>query len=193
MRSVVRNNFTQGTVVKTSELKNNAEYKRILRAVHSGDLVRVRHGVYAEPYFLMNIMIDVEKIVPKGLVCLFSAWSYHQLTTTIPSAYFVAVEAKRKIVLPDDIPIKLCYWKDEYLELGCKYENISGFNVKITDLERSVCDAVRYRNKVGIEVCAEILKTYLLKKERNLSRLSYYAKILRVSKTINNYLDVLLA
>lgn len=67
---------------------------------------------------------------------------------------------------------------------------ISNYQVRMTDLERSVCDAVKYRNKIGLDLCAEIIRTYLRKKERNLSRLMDYAERLRVTKILNNYLEI---
>lgn len=62
--------------------------------------------------------------------------------------------------------------------------DISGYKVHITDMERSVCDAVKYRNKIGLDVCAEVIRTYLKKPNRNLARLQDYAKRLRVFNTL---------
>lgn len=39
--------------------------------------------------------------------------------------------------------------------------DIDGFHVRVYDMERCVCDAVKFRNKVGIDVCSEIIKNYL--------------------------------
>jgi hypothetical protein len=64
--------------------------------------------------------------------------------------------------------------------------------VRITDLERSVCDAVKYRNKIGLDVCAEIFRTYLRKNGRSLSRLLEYAKRLRIEKVVKSYLEIAL-
>lgn len=50
-----------------------AEYKRLLRAKERGDLIKLRQGIYAVPEALLNTMIDVERIVPKGIVCLYNA------------------------------------------------------------------------------------------------------------------------
>ena len=68
--------------------------------------------------------------------------------------------------------------------------DISGYKVHITDMERSVCDAVKYRNKIGLDVCAEVIRTYLKKPNRNLARLQDYAKRLRVFNTLKNYLEI---
>ena len=67
---------------------------------------------------------------------------------------------------------------------------ISGYHVRITDMERSVCDAVKYRNKLGLDICAEVIRSYLKKPNRNLTRLQDYAKRLRVSNTLKNYLEI---
>ena len=60
----------------------------------------------------------------------------------------------------------------------------------MTDLERSVCDAVKYRNKIGIDVMTEIIDNYLRCTDRNLSKLTEYAKKLRVYSTLYQILQV---
>ena len=62
--------------------------------------------------------------------------------------------------------------------------------VNVYDVERCVCDAVKFRNKVGMDVCSEIINNYLERPERNISRLMDYARILRVSATLEKYLEV---
>lgn len=180
----------KGGVVTMDEITDRAEYKRILRAVEHGELIRLRQGVYAVPIAILNTMIDVERIVPQGVLCLYSAWAYYQLTTTVPPSFCIAIEAKRKVKLPIRLPINLYYWKAGNLEFGIVDVEISNHQVRMTDLERSVCDAVKYRNKIGLDLCAEIIRTYLRKKERNLSRLMDYAERLRVTKILNNYLEI---
>ena len=190
METVSEHIASKGGVISTKELEGRAEYERLRRAVCKGDIVRLRHGVYAEPMAMLNTMIDVERIVPGGIVCLYTAWMHHRLCTTVPPAFCIAIEAKRKVVLPEELPINLYYWKKENMEFGIEQKEISGFQVRITDLERSVCDAVKYRNKVGLDVCAEVIRSYARQKERNLSRLSEYAQKLRLTKVMNNYLEI---
>lgn len=93
-------------------------------------------------------------------------------------------------MLPPTLPIELYYWKEDNLEFGIILAEISGYKVRITDMERSVCDAVKYRNKLGLEVCAEVIHSYLKKPNRNLTRLQDYAKRLRVFNTLKNYLEI---
>lgn len=67
---------------------------------------------------------------------------------------------------------------------------IDGFRINIYDIERCVCDAVKFRNKVGMDVCSEIINNYLERPERNISKLMDYARALRVASIIEKYLEV---
>ena len=166
------------------------QYHQALQRVHSGELYRVRPGVFAEASALANTMLDMDIIVPGGILCTYSAWEHYELTTQIPPAYCVAIPRKRKIVLPDFPPISLYYWSDHLLEFGITKESVHGHLVHVTDLERSVCDAIKYRNKIGLDVCAEILKTYLRRSDRDIPKLTGYAKKLRIMATLKKYLEI---
>lgn len=192
MDKIVQKIEALGGTISTADMASEAEYNRIRRAAQRGELTKLRSGVYASPDALLDTMLDIGRIVPGGVVCLYNAWSHHQLTTTIPPSFCVAIERKRKVVIPPSLPITLYYWKAENLSLGVTEAMISGHTVHITNLERSVCDAVKYRNKIGLDVCAEIVRTYLRKEGRNLSLLTEYARQLRVWSTLKNYLDITL-
>lgn len=179
----------RGGIVSAKDL-TRAEYTRVLRAVGRGELIKVRQGVYATPQSLVNTMVDVEKIVPNGVICLYNAWAYHKLSTTIPPSVCIAIETKRKVRLPDDTSVQLYYWKKEYLHFGIEEQEYSGYKVRITDLERSVCDAIKYRNKIGLDLCGEVVRSYLKRTDRSLSKLYVYAKRLRVANVLKNYLEI---
>lgn len=189
MNEIMYKATSQGGIITTAELPNQSDYQKIVRAKERGELIRVRHGVYAVPDALFNTMIDIERIVPNGIVCLYNAWAYHQLSTVVPPSFCVAIEAKRKVAMPPTLPIELYYWKKENLEFGIIKKSISGYDVLITDMERTVCDAVKYRNKIGLDVCGEVIDNYLKKENRNISLLHEYAQKLRVKNILTTYLE----
>ena len=182
----------QGGAIRSSRKDREAEFWRLHRAEKNGKLVRVRRGVYTLPYTFMDTMIDVETIVPEGVVCLYNAWAYHGLTMMTPPAFCVAIEAKRKVVLADKHLITLYYWNVQSMTLGVEEAEISSHKVKITNAERSVCDAVRYRNKIGEDLCLEIVRNYLKRPDRKIGLMMEYAKALRVAKILGNYLTILM-
>ncbi len=169
---------------------NNPEYRKILAAVREGELVRLRNGLYADPDALTGSVVDLNLIVPGGILCLYSAWPHYNLTTQVPDAFYMAIARSRKINLPVFPDIKLVFQRSELLEIGKTEVEVEGIRLLITDMERSVCDAVKYRNKIGIDVMTEIIDNYLRRQDRNLSRLTEYAKKLRVFSTLHQILQV---
>ena len=170
--------------------QGRAQYYTTLQKAKHGELVRVKRGVYAEEIALADTMVDIESLIPNGILCMFSAWEHYGLTTQVPQQYDVAIKRGRKVVVPKYPNFKLHNLSDNALNLGITTANISGYKVKIFDLEKCVCDAVKFRNKIGIDVCTEIIKNYLKRRNKNIAKLMKYAKVLRVAKTLSAYLEM---
>ena len=168
--------------------QGRAQYYATLQKAKQGKLVRVKRGVYAKELALADTMVDVETLIPGGILCMFSAWEHYGLTTQVPQQYDVAIKRGRKVVVPQYPNFKLHNLSDNTLNLGVATEIISGYRVKIFDLEKCVCDAVKFRNKIGIDVGTEVVKNYLKRRDRDIPKLMKYAKILRVAKTLEMYL-----
>lgn len=81
-------------------------------------------------------------------------------------------------------------FSDDILHLGETTMNIEGYNIRIYDVERCVCDAVKFRNKIGQDVCKEVLNNYLADRRRDISKLMQYADKLRVKNIMEKYLEI---
>ena len=97
-----------------------------------------------------------------------------------------------KLVLPDYPPIKLYYWDSKAFKLGIIETVIQETPVKMYNIEKTVCDIVRLRNKIGIDIAKEVLKNYLKSPNRNIAKLNEYARQLHISTILNNFLNILL-
>ena len=127
--------------ISAKDMAGRAAYYKVLQAAKNGELTRIKRGVYATDDHLASQMLDVEKVVPGGVLCLYSAWSHYQLTTQVPQEYCLAIKRGRKITLPDYPPITLYHWSDTAFNLGITNTEIEGFKVRIYDVEKCVCDA----------------------------------------------------
>ncbi len=88
---------------------------------------------------------------------------------------------------------KVYYIKPELFDLGkTKLKTPSGNFVPCYDLERTVCDVIRSRNKLGTETFLAALKMYAANPKKDLNKLNSYSKKMRVSNTLRQYLEVLL-
>lgn len=182
-----RNSYLSSASVKK---QGRTAYYKMLERVRQGELIQVRRGIYASIDQISSTMIDINTIVPDGILCLWSAWNIHQLTTSMPQAFHVAIKRGRKTATLSFPKVKVHHYTEAILDLGVMHMEIDGFNICLYDVERCVCDAVKFRNKVGMDVCAEIVSNYLNRTDRNLSKLMDYARQLRVGTILEQYLQV---
>lgn len=180
--------FISSSTIK--KVQGRGKYYKMLDKAKQGELIQIRRGIYATLEQLSGNMIDIDIIVKGGILCLWSAWSIHKLTTSMPQAFHIAVPRGRKVTIPAFPQIEIHHYTDKILNVGVMKTTIDGYIINVYDAERSVCDAVKFRNKIGIDVCAEIIGNYLERPERNISKLMDYAKLLRVNTTLEKYLEV---
>lgn len=108
----------------------------------------------------------------------------------MPQAFHIAVKRNKRISVPAFPQVEVHYYTDKVLKVGVSQMTMDGYIFNVYDVERSVCDVVKFRNKVGLDVCSEVISNYLDRPERNISRLMDYARILRVSSILEKYLEV---
>ena len=182
-----RNTYLSSASVKK---QGRTAYYKMLESAKQGELIKVRRGVYANIDQLSGNMIDINAVVPEGILCLWSTWSIHQLTTSMPQAFHIAIKRGRKVSIPSFPRMEVHHYTENLLKIGVISMIIDGFNIRLYDVERCVCDAVKFRNKVGMDICSEIINNYLERPDRNLSKLMDYARRLRVGKILEQYLQV---
>ncbi len=154
---------------------------------------KIKQGVYKwnEEANDKDELLEVARLAPKGVVCLLSAALYYELTTFVPAHYQIAIPRKDKITLREYPPIKLFYWSDVAYQLGQQYVNINNDAIAIYDIEKTVCDSIKYRDKIGLDTCKEIIRNYLNRTDRNLVKLSDYAKKMNLSGIVLHLLTLL--
>lgn len=193
--SLIRKNNGYVTTSELVKEEVNPYYIHALKK--SGRIVPVKRGVYkaneeSHTFNFDDSIVDVFKIIPHGVLCLKSALSYHHLTTYLPKRYEIAIERDQKIALPPYPPIKLVFFSRIPFETGIQTQHIDGHLIRVYDLEKTVIDCIRYRDKIGQDIVKEALENYIRRNDRNINTLLEYAKICRVQGILNRYLEVLI-
>ena len=181
--------------ITTSELKDlGYSYYKIGKLEEQGILSRVNRSTYENLTYTgdENDFFSAEAFVPNGVICLMSAARYYELTNFLPDAVDVAIERKKKVnTLPEWPMIRLFYFDPSRMDLGVTEVRYGDNCFHIFDIEKTVVDIIYYRNKIGIEETAEVLRNYLKRRDRQIDRLYAYAKRLRCEKIVRTYLEVL--
>jgi len=168
---------------------------KIKQLAAEGDIARINRKWYeiADYSGEINDFYAVRAYAERGVVCLLSASVYYDLTTHRPTCVDVALPRSARVpAAPEWPPMRFYRMSGSRYSLGIVTVKEGENSFRIYDKEKTVCDVVFYRNKLGIEVASEVLKSYVRNSDRDLNRLMKYAEDLHVKATIQQYLEVLL-
>ena len=163
--------------------------------LEKGEIERIKRGLYRWVDMKGNTgssLVDVAMAIPNGVICLLSALAYHNLTTHKPWEVSVAVNRKSRVKLPDYPPVKLYYFSSKIFAVGIEKIKIGSHEVRIYAKEKTICDCIKYRKKLGKDIIKEMMIEYIRSHNRNLELLMKYADICGVTKQIETYIEVLL-
>ncbi len=173
-------------------LEKGVSYYHINKFLADETLIKLKRGVYKWAEMETNELVEVAFMISNGVFCLHTACFYYELTTSVPSEIHVAIADDRRVALPDYPPIKLYYWNETPYQLGVTTVLVDNQTVKMYDLEKTICDVIRHRQKLGFEMLKEILKNYLDRKDRNLNQLNRYAQQLNIENKVDDFIKILL-
>lgn len=122
-----------------------------------------------------------------------SALFYHDLTDREPLQFTVTAKNGYNPARLTSDGVKVFTVKKELYAVGiCIAETSFGHRVNVYDMERTICDILRSRNYMETQVFQDALKSYAKRKDKNLNKLTDYARLFRVEKLMRQYMAVLL-
>lgn len=128
---------------------------------------------------------------PEIIFCLISALDFHNLTTVIPRAVYIALPQGAKPPRIEGHKIRAFYYTKPQLEAGVETHTIAGINIKIFSAEKTVVDCFKYANKTGLEVAIEALKMCITYKKSKIVEFLKFARLARVNGKMQPYLQAL--
>jgi len=179
----------------TGDISTAGIDRRYLKDLINEDTIeKIKRGLYRwkdAKFDFEEELIDVSKIIPHGVICLESALAYYKLTTYTPGEYTVAIKRNYNIKLPNYPPVKLYYFSDKYYVDGVEKIDINGNIIKIYNIEKTICDCLRYEDKISKDIIVESIKEYVKRRDKNISKLMNYATKAKVRDVIQKYIEVL--
>ena len=185
-----------GILTMSEALKLGVHRRELYQLRDQRDLEVISRGLYRlvdMPDPSLPDFIPVSKKIPSGAICLISALAYHQITTQIPHFVYVALPSqahKPAITYP---PMRFFWYSEKLLITGVDEHHIDGCPVRIFNVEKTLIDCVKFRNKIGMDVVLEALKMYWKSGKTNLDQLFEYAKIFRVEKTLRPIMETIVS
>ena len=185
----------QSGYARTRDIKEKGiHHSHLTELQEDGTIVKVKHGLFSlSENAQYSSLIESQLSIPDGIICIGTALSFYDLSTWDPPDIHIAIPKGRKLKLPEYPPIKLFYFSGEFYKTGITTEKLeTGEAIQIYDREKTICDVIRYRKRIGIDIMKEALGEYINSKDKNLNILNSYAKELKISSILSQYLEVLL-
>lgn len=136
------------------------------------------------------------KKLDNQLSILTSKINYKKEKNTIDSrGMYSSIKSDKNIY---NIPTELSKFsifltdKDKNIyELGLtEVKTPMGNSVRVYDVERCICDIIRSKNRMDLEHVKYSIKEYIKRKDKDLVKLSNYAKEMGIKEEVMNYIEV---
>lgn len=161
--------------------------------VDKGKLEKATRGVYVLPEVWEDEFLNLQSRFKRGIFSNETALFLCDLTDRTPNQYCMTFPSSYNLTKPKAENIRCSQSKEPLYSIGItEFKTPGGNTVKAYCMERTLCDILRTHNKTDIQVVTEAFKRYAKKLDKNIPKLSEYAKKLRVEEKLRSYLEVLL-
>lgn len=161
--------------------------------VAEGKLERVDRGVYVSTNAIEDEMYFMQAKYPKLIYSHETALYLHGLSDRTPFEYSATVPSGYKVVRSVAERFKIYYIKMELHKLGVEtVQSSHGNPIKTYNIERTICDLIRSRSRIDVQILNDALKRFVKLKSADHSILMDYAWKLKIETVLKSYLEVLL-
>ncbi len=184
-----------GTFRVSEAMKAGFHPRTIYNMRDKGLIVRLSRGMYRFadlPAMGNPDLVTIAMKIPKGVICLISALSYHEITMEIPHEVYLALPRGTEPPRLDYPPLRVFWFGRSAFEEGIEQHYIDGVLMRVYSPEKTLADCFKYRNKIGIDVALKALKSYRRRKRINVDELMHYAKVCRVERIMRPYVEATL-
>lgn len=184
----------QGLLLTSDLAKLNIPRTYLSIMEQNGEIERVSRGVYRSvSAFIEDELFTFQSRYSSTIFSHETALYLQGLTDRTPLTYSISVPSGYHSEFLNNSGHKIFYVSRDLFDLGVTSMNTPhGNQVRTTDLERTICDIVRSRNQIDIQIRNVALQRYARNKDRNLDRLNRYAQRFHIQSIVREYLEILL-
>jgi len=183
-------------ILRTTQALEQGIHPRTLYTLRDkGKLETVARGLYRLsdlPPLAQPDLITVASAVPKGVVCMVSALSFHGITTQIPHQIDLALQRPGNLPKLAYPPLRIFWFSGPAFQEGIEHHELDGVNVPVYSAPKTVADCFKYRHKIGLDIAMEALRLCRRHGNASVDELMHCADICRVANVMRPYLEAIL-
>ena len=188
----ILNLFNNGFLRNKDLVDNNIPSVYLTRLVNNNVIERVSRGLYVRTNSLPDDLVILQNKSKNAIYSNMTALYLYGFSDRLPIKYDITVNSGYNGSLQDVDNVNLFYTKKELFNLGeIVYRLDSGNLIKVYDLERTICDVIKNKNRLDQELVNKALRKYFYSKEKNTLKLYEYAKKMKIYKKVRSVFEIL--
>ncbi len=164
----------------------------LIRLYQAGRLQRIGRGLYALPDAEISehqTLLEVCQRVPRAVLCLLSALQFHGIGTQMPHEVWIALPEGSQAPALSYPALRITRLRGVAYSEGIQTVTDHGAPIRVYSAAKTVADCFKFRNKIGLDVALEALKDAWRSRKVTMAELGHFAKINRVERVMQPYLE----
>ena len=157
---------------------------------NNNDIEKISRGIYLSPSTFEDSYFSFQQKYKKAIFSHMNALYFYGMTEEFPYQYTVTVAQSYHVDTVNE-KCNVFYVSDDIYEMGVvEVETPSGNKVRAYDKERCICDIIRSKGRLDPEQVKKTIKQYMQSKDKNVAKLSDYAKRMGISEKVMEMVSV---
>ncbi len=177
-------------IIYANKLEDYKMNRHILNSLIEKKLLkRIAHGMYAKLDKDINEFWLMGEKYKNGIYSHNTALYFYGMTDRTPLQLDMTFPSNNRI--KNDL-LNVHYIKKELHNVGLTELKLEDdFVIRVYNVERTICDIIRDRNKIDLQIFNTAINEYIKRKDKNLILLSEYATKFKIEKILAKYMEVL--
>ena len=172
--------------------ENGISSKVLSRLVAEAMIEKVAYGLYLGTEYWPDPFYITQHRAPKLVFSHLTALFLHGLSNRDPLIYMATIPTGGNSRLLKNGDFRFYYNNEKLISMGLeKIKSPWGNEIRVFDVERTLCDCIKYMDYLDRDLVLTGLKLYLKSEQKNSIKLMEYAKALKISDKVHQYLEVL--
>ena len=150
----------------------------------SGEIEKIDRGIYISKDAIQDDFYTFQQRHKKIIYSHMTALYFYNMTEEIPYTYSVTVPIGYH---NEDVNLScnVFYANEKNYDLGInEVETSNGNMIRVYDIERCICDIIKSKSRMDFEQVKKSVKNYVKRKDKDLIKLSKYAKQLNINEEV---------
>ena len=188
MKQIMSANNGMLSVRMIEPLNISRQYLSIME--NNNDIEKISRGIYLSPSTFEDSYFSFQQKYKKAIFSHMNALYFYGMTEEFPYQYTVTVPQSYHVDTVNE-KCNVFYVSDDIYEMGVvEVETPSGNKVRAYDKERCICDIIRSKGRMDSEQVKKTMKQYIQSKDKNVVKLSDYAKRMGIIEKVMEMVSV---